>query len=167
MNDLFEAYLVALAWRRRSRATVVCNNLALRHLDKWLASEGISPPGLDGLACERFFAEQLDQYAVSTVRHRLSTIRAAYHTRSATHSRSRTRPAMLCSQRSRQRARDLQQRRTEGDPRRDSRQPRRNGCSTFTPTPASAKPKPQGCAGTRSISSTDRSGSSAKPASYG
>lgn len=59
-------------------ATVVCNELALRHLDEWLATEGVDARELDELACEQFFDDQLDRYAISTVRHRLSTIRAAY-----------------------------------------------------------------------------------------
>ena len=78
MNGLFEMYLAALGRRRRSPATVACNEIVLRYLDTWLSEQGTAASKLDGLGCERFFSEQLESYAVSTVRHRLTTVRAAY-----------------------------------------------------------------------------------------
>lgn len=78
MDALFEAYLDALRRRRRTPLTVRNAQRVLAQLDAWLTERGLSVDGLDPLACERFFEAQLDRYAVATVRHQLTTVRAAY-----------------------------------------------------------------------------------------
>jgi integrase len=76
LDALFEAYLVAR--RRRSPLTVKANEHALRRLDSWLVQQAIAPARFGLLACERYFAEMLDDAAVSTVRRHLAVVRAAY-----------------------------------------------------------------------------------------
>ena len=78
MNSVFEAYADALERRRLAPSSIVSNLVALRNLDTWLNDHKIDAADLDPLTCERYFEEQLDEYHVTTLRHRLSIIRAAY-----------------------------------------------------------------------------------------
>ncbi len=78
MDVVFEAYLAALLRRRRSPLTLKANEHALRRLDSWLERQEIDAKVLGLLACERYFAEMLDDAAVSTVRRHLAIVRAAY-----------------------------------------------------------------------------------------
>ncbi len=78
MDALLEAYLDALRRRRRAPLTVRNARRALAQLDAWTAAHGVRFGELDPLSCERFFEAQLARYAVATVRHQLTTVRAAY-----------------------------------------------------------------------------------------
>lgn len=77
VNPLFEAYADALRRRRLEPSSIAANLLALRNLDTWLDENNINAQNLDPLNCERYFEEQLDDYHVNTLRHRLSIIRSA------------------------------------------------------------------------------------------
>jgi len=57
---------------------VRANVAALRRLDAWLGHQGLAVADLSLFACERYFAELLDDAAVSTVRRHLAVVRAAY-----------------------------------------------------------------------------------------
>lgn len=78
MDAVFEAYVEALRRRRRSPLTVKANLDALRRLDGWLTEQEIKAAELSLLACERYFADMLDDVAASTVRRHLAVVRAAY-----------------------------------------------------------------------------------------
>jgi len=78
MDAVFEAYVEALRRRRRSPLTVKANLDALRRIDGWLDRQKIAVADLSLLACERYFAEMLDDAAASTVRRHLAVVRAAY-----------------------------------------------------------------------------------------
>ena len=78
MDEVFEAYLEALGRRRRSPLTLKANADALRRLDRWLARQSIAAGELSLLSCKRYFAEMLDDAAVSTVRRHVAIVRAAY-----------------------------------------------------------------------------------------
>lgn len=78
MDAVFGAYVEALRRRRRAPVTIRDAEQVLRRLDRWLAGEGTTAADLDPLGCERYFDAQLSHYAVTTVRHQLSTVRAAY-----------------------------------------------------------------------------------------
>jgi integrase/recombinase XerD len=78
VDDVFEAYLEALGRRRRSPLTLKANADALRRLDRWLERQAIPAGELSLLGCERYFAQMLDDAAVSTVRRHLAIVRAAY-----------------------------------------------------------------------------------------
>jgi site-specific recombinase XerD len=78
MEALFVAYLDVLRRRRRTRTTISNAESVLAQLDVWLASRGLTAQTFCLSECERYFDAQLDRYAISTVRHQLSTVRAAY-----------------------------------------------------------------------------------------
>jgi site-specific recombinase XerD len=78
MDEVFEAYVEALRRRRRSPLTVKANVDALRRLDAWFGRQEIAVADLSLLACERYFADMLDDAAASTVRRHLAVVRAAY-----------------------------------------------------------------------------------------
>ncbi len=76
-DPLFVAYLDALRRRRRAPSTLVCNTHALRKLDLWLVARGIRAADMRPLDYELYFEEQLGRYAISTLHHDLSIVRAA------------------------------------------------------------------------------------------
>jgi integrase len=78
MDALFAAYVDVLRRRRRARTTIRNAEAVLLRFDRWLASRGMTARTLGPSDCERYFDLQLDRYAISTVRHQLSTVRAAY-----------------------------------------------------------------------------------------
>jgi site-specific recombinase XerD len=78
MDAIFEAYIAAQRYRRRAPLTVKAVDHALRSAQRWLDAEGIEAEGLTLLQCEQYFADLLDQLALSTVRRHLAYLRAAY-----------------------------------------------------------------------------------------
>jgi integrase/recombinase XerD len=77
LEPILEAYLDALRRRHRSDSTLACNRQALGKLDAWLAERGLELTELEPLECEQYFEQQLARYAVSTLHHDLSVVRAA------------------------------------------------------------------------------------------
>lgn len=76
VEPIFTAYLEALHRRHRADSTIACNRQALGKLDAWLTEHDLTLGRLEPLECERYFEQQLARYAVSTLHHDLSVLRA-------------------------------------------------------------------------------------------
>ncbi|MGH3427343.1 MAG: tyrosine-type recombinase/integrase [Mycobacteriales bacterium] len=78
MDAMFDAYLDTLRRRRRAAATIRNAESVLNGLEQWLIDADLNAITFSPIACEQFFDQQLNRYALSTVHHRLTTVRAAY-----------------------------------------------------------------------------------------
>ena len=77
LEPILEAYLEALRRRHRAPSTIACNTQALAKFAAWLGENDLALARLEPLNCEHYFEQQLARYAVSTLHHDLSVVRAA------------------------------------------------------------------------------------------
>jgi site-specific recombinase XerD len=78
LDPIFQAYLEALKRRRRAQLTIYGNSRTLKSFNTWLNANQIPAGELTMLACEQYYADLTEHYAIPTVRQHLTAVRAAY-----------------------------------------------------------------------------------------